>query len=329
MPLIIARLPPGSQGAVRDVSEAYRRIPIAPSQWPGYCCPPYRRSVAVNVALLFGLVSSGGIWGLVADALCAILRASGTYFLHSSHTSVIPHSYYYTLQVLVLFVNGWTTSSSSESSCIPSPNTIFDRISGPAQIRTQGGRRQTNSRIWFAGGILPDGSEEEFDNDLSFPIFNNLLLAQPLSLLTTLKILMPSQTHWEYPGRRKKINLSPIALFTSASIGIFLRAELEFQIRRKRSTEMLSSFGLTLNLPFMHSKETQEHHGKLPTPLLKLFQLEEHTSRRSNFSCHLSVIVLTCHVDHHAHVDRDLRWWLEQLERPCVERDIPRSSSTH
>ncbi len=42
------------------------------------------------------------------------------------------------------------------------------------RIRDEGGRRQTNSRIWFAGGVLPDDSLEEY---LSFPI-----TAQPSSV---------------------------------------------------------------------------------------------------------------------------------------------------
>lgn len=75
--LLISRLPPGSQGAVRDVSEAYRCIPLAPNQWPGTVVRLSDTLFAINVALLFGLTSSGGIWGLIADALCAILRASG------------------------------------------------------------------------------------------------------------------------------------------------------------------------------------------------------------------------------------------------------------
>jgi hypothetical protein len=33
--LLCARLPPGSQGGVRDVAEAYRTVPLHPSQWPG------------------------------------------------------------------------------------------------------------------------------------------------------------------------------------------------------------------------------------------------------------------------------------------------------
>ena len=33
--LLVARLPPGSQASVRDVAEAYRTIPVTPSQWPG------------------------------------------------------------------------------------------------------------------------------------------------------------------------------------------------------------------------------------------------------------------------------------------------------
>jgi len=32
--LLISRLPPGSEAATRDVAEAYRMVPLHPSQWP-------------------------------------------------------------------------------------------------------------------------------------------------------------------------------------------------------------------------------------------------------------------------------------------------------
>ncbi|KLO03945.1 hypothetical protein SCHPADRAFT_948152, partial [Schizopora paradoxa] len=152
--LLIARLPPGSQAAVRDVSEAYRRVPIVPAQWPGTVVRLTDTLFAINVALLFGLVSSGGIWGLIADALCAILRASGIGPLCKWVDDFI----FFRVRLEHL------------------PEYNRKQRKWAARILTQGGKRQSNSRIWFAGGLLPDGTVEEFDNELSFP-----LLPQPSS----------------------------------------------------------------------------------------------------------------------------------------------------
>jgi len=67
--LLIARLPPGSQASVCDVTEAYRTIPVTPSQWPGLViCLQADDQFAVNVCNNFGLTSAGGVYGMVADA---------------------------------------------------------------------------------------------------------------------------------------------------------------------------------------------------------------------------------------------------------------------
>jgi hypothetical protein len=67
--LLISRLPPGSQASVRDVAEAYRTIPAIPSQWPGLViCLQADDQFAVNVCNNFGLMSAGGVYGMLADA---------------------------------------------------------------------------------------------------------------------------------------------------------------------------------------------------------------------------------------------------------------------
>jgi hypothetical protein len=67
--LIIAHLPPGSQASVRDIAEAYRMIPAAPSQWSGLVIHLQAEDqFTVNVCNNFGLTSAGGVYGMVADA---------------------------------------------------------------------------------------------------------------------------------------------------------------------------------------------------------------------------------------------------------------------
>jgi hypothetical protein len=76
--LIISRLPPGSQVSIRDVAEAYRTIPIRPSQWPGLVVR--LRDIdqfAINTNNNFGLTSAGGVYGNLADAGADIFRANG------------------------------------------------------------------------------------------------------------------------------------------------------------------------------------------------------------------------------------------------------------
>ena len=63
-------LPDGSEGAVRDVAEAYRLIPLHESQWPGTVVRlSDGDSFALDPNLAFGMSPSGGVYGYVDDAL--------------------------------------------------------------------------------------------------------------------------------------------------------------------------------------------------------------------------------------------------------------------
>jgi hypothetical protein len=76
--LIILHLPPGSQVSICDVAEAYRTIPMIPSQWPGLVVR--LRDIdqfAINTNNNFGLSSAGGVYGNLADAGVDIFRANG------------------------------------------------------------------------------------------------------------------------------------------------------------------------------------------------------------------------------------------------------------
>lgn len=73
----IWELPPGSEGACRDVAEAYRNIPLHPSQWPGVVVQIAPEVFALDTCVCFGLRSAGGIYGPVGDAAADIFRMSG------------------------------------------------------------------------------------------------------------------------------------------------------------------------------------------------------------------------------------------------------------
>ncbi|CAA7270000.1 unnamed protein product [Cyclocybe aegerita] len=76
--LLISRLPPGSQAAVRDVKEAYRTIPIKPSQWPGLVVRLRGEDrFAIDTRNCFGLASGAGSYGIVGDAGAQVMRANG------------------------------------------------------------------------------------------------------------------------------------------------------------------------------------------------------------------------------------------------------------
>ena len=144
--LLIARLPPGSQASVRDVAEAYRTIPAAPSQWPGLVIRLQAvDQFAVNTCNNFGLASAGGVYSMVADAGANIFRCSG---IGPVAKWVDDHLFFRVPRAQLLGYN----------EC---------RKVWRQEIQTSGGCRQSGSRLWYGGKDLPDGSPEEFDEDCS------------------------------------------------------------------------------------------------------------------------------------------------------------------
>ncbi|OBZ67521.1 hypothetical protein A0H81_12749 [Grifola frondosa] len=76
--LVLSHLPPGSQGAVRDVAEAYRNLPLAASQWPGAVVRIADGDLfVIDTSASLGLRPNAGVYGNVDDAACDIFRAAG------------------------------------------------------------------------------------------------------------------------------------------------------------------------------------------------------------------------------------------------------------
>ena len=147
---LIASLPPGTQGATRDVAEAYRTIPLHPSQWPSLVVhidddPP---TFAVDTALCFGYGPSAGVYGELRDAGLDIMCAQG---MGPIIAWVDDHLFFRLPRTSIRAYNSWRTLT--------------------ADVITQnGGRTHERCRIWFKGCELTDGTHEEFAEDCSRPL---------------------------------------------------------------------------------------------------------------------------------------------------------------
>ena len=147
---LIHSLPPGCQGATRDVAEAYRTIPLHPSQWPALVVrigenPP---TFAVDTALCFGYGPSAGTYGSLRDVSLDIMRAAG-------------------IGPIIAWVD--------DHLFIRLPRNRIDeynvtRSQQATAIQANGGPLQDGGRIWFKGQCLADGTHEEFAEDCQFPI---------------------------------------------------------------------------------------------------------------------------------------------------------------
>jgi len=126
--LLIWRLPPGSEAAVGDVAEAYRTIPVTPTQWPGLVVRlPGQDKFAVDTCNCFGLATSAGSYGIVADAGTDITRAL---WIGPVSKWVDDHIFFRILRQHLQEYNNqrrkWSTT-----------------------IRTNGGRLHDGGRIWY------------------------------------------------------------------------------------------------------------------------------------------------------------------------------------
>jgi hypothetical protein len=155
---LIWTLPPGSQGAVRDISEAYRLIPLHPSQWPGATIRVGPDKFCADLRNMFGLSSAGGIFGHLADAGMDISRARG----------LGPVSKWVDDHFWIRILRRWLTEYNSR------------REKLKRRITNYGGQKHKRGRIYYEGDTLPDGRREEFDDDFEFPI-QDLSSASPRS----------------------------------------------------------------------------------------------------------------------------------------------------
>ena len=134
--LVISALPPGSQGAVHDVTKAYRTIPLHPSQWHALVVP------------CFGFGPSGGIYGNLGSASADIMHFAG----------VGPILRWVDDHLFLKIPKSKLTDYNQHQ------ENVANRIISFGGFITRGGHS------WFAGAPLPCGSIEEFDEDYTFSL---------------------------------------------------------------------------------------------------------------------------------------------------------------
>ena len=147
--MAIHYVPPGSQASIRNVAEAYRMIPIKPSQWPGLVIKLQDEDqFAVNTCNNFGLTSAGGVYSSLADTGADIFRGKG---IGPLAKWVDDHIFLWVPRTHLLSYNA-------------------QRAEWCHEIQAHGGRRQEGSHLWYRGKTLPSGPAEEFDEDCSTPL---------------------------------------------------------------------------------------------------------------------------------------------------------------
>ncbi|GJE96023.1 hypothetical protein PsYK624_122160 [Phanerochaete sordida] len=156
--LMLSRLPAGSQAAVRDVSEAYRNLPLHPSQWPGAVV---RYSDAdefmLDTSTAFGFSSNAGVFGYPGDALSDVIRFTGMLNEKWIDDTLVA-------RVLLEHLDALNAANAARR----------------LDVSTRGGRHHTGGRYWYGGRLLDDGRVEEFSHDFAFDV-RDLSLDSPRS----------------------------------------------------------------------------------------------------------------------------------------------------
>lgn len=303
--LLILLLPPGSQGSCRDVADAFRTIPLAPSQWPGVVVRIAEEDqFAINTADSFGLSSAGGVWGLLADAFSDVVRAHGmgplTKWVDDFLFLRIPRTH------------------CSEYNALRSE--LAHRVARP-------GRQHVRSRWMYTGDTRPDGSVEEFDEPMDTPIRDlspsaitvqdSLFtygpshidaLSQSLGIPWKTSKTTPFASSVTYLGFVWNIDSKTVTL-SPEKTAKYLEAIEEWSLRRTHTLHQVQ----TLYGKLMHASHI------LPAGRAYLTGLEA---------------MLPTFGDHPDRPHRpakgthsDLQWWALRLQNPTISRSLPTSAS--
>ncbi len=127
MCLKVSLLPPGSEGGIRDVSEAYRLVRTHHSQWPGTVVRIDEDQFAADTYVAFGETSGSGAYGVIADASADIYRAHG---IGPLSKWVDDHCF---LRILLKFLSEYNNLRE-----------VYRK-----QIESHGGMRQSGGRLWW------------------------------------------------------------------------------------------------------------------------------------------------------------------------------------
>ena len=148
---LITHLPPGSEAATRDVAEAYRTIPLHPSQWPASVVRISDSLGCIDTNLAFGSTPAAGVYGHISDACCEIFRHNG---IGPVDKWVDDHIFFRIrteyLEEYNKLRKEWNRDILKNS---PSPH-------------------QSGGRIWFQGSQEAAAPTEEFNEDCSAPLID-------------------------------------------------------------------------------------------------------------------------------------------------------------
>lgn len=303
--LLIWSLPPGLEGATRDVKEAYHTVPLHPSQWPGMVVRLSEdNSFAIDTQNAFGLASGAGIYGRVADAGVDIMRAQG-------------------LGPITKWVNDHLFLQIRREHLIEY-NTLRDTWA--QKLNQNGGLQHSKGRLWYCGDLMDTGRFEEYDEDCTMPIKDQKLLSPALrnqhdvqftySLDDIDAISNELGIPWE---KAKDVPFTSVPTFIGFEWNIEKRTVALPLAKKKKYLAAINdrSKSITHTLD-----EAQKLHGKLLHTTLILPHGCPYLTQLEAFLSIFQNSPFKPRTPHNA-LNNDLRWWKKALSATTVQRPIP------
>lgn len=300
MSILISALPPGSQIAVRDVSEAFRSIPLHPCQWPAAVVRGLGEDLYADICACFGCSSSGGVYGMVSDCACEIFRSRG---IGPITKWVDDHPL---IRVLRKYLHEF--------------NSV--RRTWQREIE-ETGRHVSGGRVWYGGREMADGGVFEMFEDCKFPL-QDLSQSSPRS-----------EDDQQYSYAFQDIDhtsselgivwgLSKDVPFSSSGpyMGfVWHLAEREVELPREKADKYAGAIRDWTQHETHTLDSIQKLYGKL---LHAALVIPAGRARLTGLERALALGYPRPFLPRHPpkSVPSDLRWWLERLQRPSIRRSI-------
>lgn len=305
--LLISRLPPGSQIATRDVSEAYRTIPLHPSQWPGAVVRISDKHHCIDTCLCFGTRPSAGAYGCVADAGLDILRSHG----------IGPASRWVDDHLFIRIQKSFLAAYNEQ------------RKRWHDDIITNG-QHQDGSRIWYGGHVFEDRTLEEFDEDCRFPIID-LSNASPRSAEDARYTCNFDDIDRQFAELGIPWEISKDANFAFANKYIGIIFDLQHNVvylADEKKSKYLQAIQEWQKRDRHVLADVQKLYGRLLHTTLVVPRGRAYLTTLESMLCICSERPFLPHRPVKG-ISADLDWWINILQSTSVERAIPRPLTLH
>ena len=298
---VIRHLPRGSQAATRDISEAYRIIPLHENQWSGVVARISNSPdiFALNTNNCFGCATSGGLFGLFGDALADLLRAKG-------------------IGPVLKWVDDYVFFRIPREA-IPKHNE--ERQTNRRTVADNGGKLQTGGRLWYKGKILADAGAEHFAEDFTFPLrqirdIQDQGIIFPYGIEEIDEVTAPLGIPWE---ASKDTAFSSTVVFAGLSWDLNEKRVSLPESKKEKYRQAISEWK---RRPTHALEDTRKLYGKL---LYACHIIPRGRAYLTNLEKMMGTFHERPFIPRHppAHLAEDLAWWQKTLSQPTLSREIP------